>query len=994
MTKRQKRANLVAILIGVVVTAGVVAAYLFGGLDRIERMTLDQRFRHTNSIHEYPSHEDPAIVCIDIDDTSLEVLGRWPWTRDRQAPLVAIPAELGARAILADLTWTEAEDPRLDRGDNADIASDPLELTNTGSADGLPGKIVFPDYELATAIRDAGNAYLAYDYSTDDLEDSDAFNAEVDALLAAGGDISAAGGDASLRVRMVAALQREPALTADELAKRLAVDDASQLATWLDRSRIAALRRRLWKWLDEQPERWEQSLFELYVPFHVELTGLPPTGKTPLTAAENVALRDVLGWRATTAGDAFDLDAVRSAAPPVQGITPVYYLHARAAKRCGFVVFAPDSDGVVRLMPLRRRHRGRVLPQLAFVLACDELGVPPDGASVNGRTLTLKTPSGPQASLSIQLDDGGRTMIPWVKGRDWTRVFRHLPADAIMALHDHRQDIQRNNEIVLEALWEILALDALAPLADHQKTIEGVFDLDGQIRISRYRNSEGDVRELSAIRDSLLAETSEIERQVRERAQTIMGESTSNDEQLQRLQSLLGTIDECHRVEPELQKTVEQLAARIRGIVDGKICLIGYTATSLADMKPIPTSPSAAGVMAHANMLNGLLSGQLMRWASTPLNAAIAAAFGLLTTLLATFMRARLALVFTVFLAVSYVAVAGMLVFHQYAYFLAVTPVASAILITYVCISAYRYVFIEGERRQLATALGQYTSKEMARQMAENPELCRRAEMREVTAVFTDLKGFTSISERIGAERTQKVLNICLGRFTEIMLKHEGMVNKFIGDGIFAFWNPVIYPQADHARRACETAIDLQSGLEDLKKEQSKRGGDEVFDEIILRIGIATGNAIVGPCGSKQKFDYTCIGDSVNVAARLESANKFYGTRLLISAATRDGAGDGFEWRALGGVQVKGKRHAVPVYELLGRAGHVPADLLAYASEFGAAVTRFQQRDWEGARDGFEACRRRRPDDSAAAEYIEATKALLSDPPGADWLGAIELKEK
>jgi adenylate cyclase len=315
-------------------------------------------------------------------------------------------------------------------------------------------------------------------------------------------------------------------------------------------------------------------------------------------------------------------------------------------------------------------------------------------------------------------------------------------------------------------------------------------------------------------------------------------------------------------------------------------------------------------------------------------------------------------------------------------------------IVPFFAIAVYRYVFIDAERRQLSTALGQYTSKEIARQMAANPELCRRAEMREVTAMFTDLKGFTPLSERIGAAGTQELLNVCLGRFTEVMLRHEGMVNKFIGDGVFVFWNPVIYPQQDHALRACTTSVDLLADLEKLKVEQRRRGGDSVFDELVLRIGLATGNAIVGPCGSEQKYDYTCIGDSVNVASRLESANKFYGTQILVSDVTRQQVGDVFEFRPLGGVRVKGKAQAVPIYELIGRTGQVSDELRDYACAFGQAVALFQQRRWQAASDAFKACRQRRREDLAAEAYIEATAALLAEPPDESWAGAIELKEK
>ncbi|GAF88017.1 unnamed protein product, partial [marine sediment metagenome] len=206
-------------------------------------------------------------------------------------------------------------------------------------------------------------------------------------------------------------------------------------------------------------------------------------------------------------------------------------------------------------------------------------------------------------------------------------------------------------------------------------------------------------------------------------------------------------------------------------------------------------------------------------------------------------------------------------------------------------------------------------------------------------------------------------------------------VNKFIGDGIFAFWNPVIYTQPEHALLACETAIDLLVALRELIEEQRRAGGDEAFGELVLRIGVATGNAIVGPCGSEQKFDYTCIGDSVNVAARLESANKFYGTQILVNEATCQQVGDGFAFRALGGVQVKGKRQAVQISELLGRAGQVDDATLAYALAFGQAVALFQSRDWAAAREAIGACSIQQPDDLAARHYAEAAKIYLEQAP-------------
>ena len=1002
-----------AVLVGLVATAAVVAAYIAGALERLELITLDLRFRYTNSITPAPD-----IVCIDIDDTSLEVVGRWPWPRDSQAPLVSIPAELGARALLVDLTWSEAEPVRSDTRVNADVLVDPLEL----GRDEIERR--YPDYELRAAIAEARNVYLAYDYTAHDLASTAEFEAAVQALQA--GDEAEARrrlrdlrerrgqrvqdeGDASagaqlMVARMVAALEARPTMDEEELAGQLGMRLSGLIESWFERCRQAACERLVRRWLDAEPQRWEQHAFELFPAAYREISGRPLRGDTPLKRALAGALRTVLGYEATTRAPLVGPEIAKPVATRIEGITPVYFAHARAAKRCGFVNFLPDMDGVVRRVPLIGQHGRRTLVQLAFALACDELGLTEADIGAAGRTLTLRRPGVAGGSLRIQLDAQGRTIIPWARGRRWERQFSHVPAETLWSLFDHRRAVRHNRALIREALAAILADERFADLGDERKTIEDLFRLEADVRESRYRGLGEEADILQGYAAELEPEIGRIEQRVRERAaqlglrETRPGGVASASAPLpgegESVEALLGMISASHQAIGELEDVVADLAGRLRAILEGKLCLIGYTATSLADTKPIPTTENAPGVMTHANLLNGLLQGRVVHWATRPINVVIAVLAGVVVSLISVRLPPRLAAWLVMFAVVAYVALAGAVAFFNYAYWIALTPPVGTMVVSFFAITVFRYVYIDAERRQLATALGQYTTKEIARQMAENPELCRRAEMREVTAVFTDLKGFTPISERIGAARTQEVLNVCLGRFTEVMLRHEGMVNKFIGDGIFVFWNPVIYPQADHAQRACTTAVDLLASLEELRLEQRRRGGDAVFEELVLRVGLATGSAIVGPCGSEQKYDYTCIGDSVNVAARLESANKFYGTQLLVSDATRVQVGDAFEFRPLGGVRVKGKRQAVPVHELLGRAGQVSEDLRAYASAFGAAVDLFQRREWRAALDTFEACRRQRPDDPAARTYCEATARLLASPPGDDWIGAIELAEK
>ena len=752
---------------------------------------------------------------------------------------------------------------------------------------------------------------------------------------------------------------------------------------------------------DRQPQRWTQPPNELAQAFFATLTDRSFEGSSPLKDAALRAYREVLSYAATTAHPLGPPAAFRGWSQEIDGITPVHFVHARAARRCGFSNFDPDLDGTVRRVALTTQHDRDLLAQLGFSAGWDLLGLTPEKIELRQDYLYLHPAAGENRELQIQLNEDGTTLIPWVRGRNWTKQFLHLPASAILRLNDLRENERHNRRESIRILQLVFASEFLPAFNETGRRLESWPQLESDAEMARL---SGDTelhafyrQQLATLEAEADAGTLRLQKYLDQQRRLLEKNPDQAEITAQVAADVafyLAEIDRLAAAQADIRHEVENTKSRLTKAFENRVCILGYSATSLADMVPIPTHPRAAGMMAHANIVNGMITGQWVRWSTLPVVIPITVIMGLIATIVSTLLRPRLGVLLVLLLIVSFAALGGAVLFYQSRYSLALTPPVVAAALAYVLIALYRYVFVEGERRQLATALGQYTSKEMARQMAENPELCRRAEMREVTAVFTDLKGFTTIAERIGAKRTQEVLNVTLGRFTDVIIRHEGMVNKFIGDGIFAFWNPVIYPQQDHAHRACVTAVDLLVALEALRQEQAADGGDEAFAEIVLRVGIATGNAIVGPCGSEQKYDYTCIGDSVNVAARLESANKFFGTRVLVSGATRDQCGDDYVFRPLGGVRVKGKHSAVPVYELLGRRDDVPEDLRQYATAFGQAVELFQQRKWTDALNALQECQQIRPDDLAAEDYIEATASLLGRPPGPDWSGAIELREK
>ncbi len=994
MSKTRRRAQRQTLLVGLAVTAAVAVVYALGGLDWLELKTLNLRFLYANSITE-----SDALALIDIDDESLVLVRRWPWPRDIQAGLIAILHEAGLRRLLYDIELSEPEFVRTVQPPHADILTGPEQLG--AAAEDLA--TAYPDHELRLAIADAAPVYLAFHYLSTQaggpIPNSPPFQvATGDSLWrggVGGGSKGSFGDRPAPPVVPPGRGDGEEGEPPDEprLGRSLALPE---------RQAADSLTARVQRWFEKHPEAWYAPPPAQFERVFTEVAG----GAPALYEDAAQALRAALNMAATTRGPLVPAHAVEAIAPAVPALAPVYFPHARAAARCGFVVFEPDRDGVMRRTPLLVRYCDAVLPQLAFAVAFDELRLGRGDVQSRPGRMTLRVP-GRERPLAVQLDRQGRALVPWVPHRRWSEQFGpHVPMGAVWQIYDRRLKVRQNQELIRDTLAALLgaASDAdqrdvpdagppfdVEPWRAYRDDLRRRLELDGELRLARYRDDSDAARQIGEwIKqyDELLKQE---EPAVRAALQGSAGVSPAS---VSPAAASMDTLRRAFAANDAYQREIDELLTRLRQRVAGKIGLIGYTATALADMTPIPTSPRAPGVIAHANLLNGLLTGQTVRWSPSWLNVLLTVGAGLLATLVSARWRPRPAALLLLAVSIAYAALAGWLAFHVWILWIALVPIIAAVTLCFFAILLFRYVFLERESRQIATALSQYTSATLARQMAENAELCRRAEVREVTAMFTDLAGFTTLSERIGATRTQHVLNVVLGRLSEVVLHHEGMINKFIGDGVFAFWNPVIYPQPDHARRACAAALDIQVALGLLIAEQWQGRGDEAFSGLRLRIGLATGNAVVGPCGSEQKYDYTCIGDSVNVASRLESANKFYGTRILVSGATYDQAGTGFVVRPLGGVQVKGKTQAVPIYELLGHAGEIDEGTLGYAERFGVAVAAFQRRQWEKALAAFEACATDRPDDLAATHYLAATRVFLASPPPEDWTGALELTEK
>jgi adenylate cyclase len=367
------------------------------------------------------------------------------------------------------------------------------------------------------------------------------------------------------------------------------------------------------------------------------------------------------------------------------------------------------------------------------------------------------------------------------------------------------------------------------------------------------------------------------------------------------------------RSDPASGVPPERLAA-FEASLRGKIVFIAYTASGLYDLRSTPLSSIAPGVEIHANALDNLLNNDFNRFAHRgivfPLILAISAGFG---TAIGATRRQTVAVP---------IAVGGILIVTA-AGFAALSAgiiaptvaAATSILLTYVAITVYKFTAEQRQTAQLRATFGRYVSPQILDHILSHPESVHLGgERRDLTILFSDIRGFTTISESSEPEAVVEMLNEYLTRMVEILLEHGGTLDKFIGDAVMGFWNaPARDP--DHPRHAVQCAIVMIEETARLRAKWEAEGKPAIR----IGIGINTGDAVVGNIGAEKVFGYTVIGDAVNLASRLEGKNKDYGTEILISEFTKARIGDDFETVYLDEVRVKGKERAVRVYELKGK---------------------------------------------------------------------------
>ena len=425
--------------------------------------------------------------------------------------------------------------------------------------------------------------------------------------------------------------------------------------------------------------------------------------------------------------------------------------------------------------------------------------------------------------------------------------------------------------------------------------------------------------------------------------------------------------------------------------IEGKILLLGsgfhaeekFRTPFYSEVRPNGESFGwTYGVEVHANALENLIRGEHPTQLPATTTTLVYLLLALLTVSVTFWRGAGLGAATAVALAIATI-VSGWIIFSADNEFLHVPFVGSVLTLALSYMGAVAYVsVVEGRQaREIRSAFKKYLSPAIVDQLASNPGMLKLGgEKRQITIIFTDLAGFTSLSETMDPEAMLALLNAYLDEMCHIVLDEGGTLDKYIGDAIMAFYGAPL-DQPDHAMRACRTAVRMQRKLTELNDRWEGTGRPH----LAMRVGINTGSPVVGNIGFEQKYDYTALGDAVNLAARLEPACKIYGVDTMISKATLDAAGPGIITRELELLAVYGKNEPVPVFELIGLTGEELGDRAEMLRLYEQGLDAYRRRDFELALQYFIAASEVDPNDGPSRMYVERSREYIASPPPIDW---------
>ena len=421
-----------------------------------------------------------------------------------------------------------------------------------------------------------------------------------------------------------------------------------------------------------------------------------------------------------------------------------------------------------------------------------------------------------------------------------------------------------------------------------------------------------------------------------------------------------------------------------RDMLEGKIVLFGATAAGLLDLRSTPVGERYFGVEAHANLIAGLLDGTIKQKPSysAGLELVVLVILGLLTGLV----LPRLGALAGFLMVLGIVTIASLGNLWMWSYLGLVVPLASTL--TYTLIVGflqinYGYFFESRSKRHLSKLFGQYVPLELVEEMeGAGAELSLEGESRDMSVLFTDVRGFTSISEKLDAKELTQLMNEFLTPVTKVIHEHRGTIDKYMGDAVMAFWGAPLEDK-EHARHAVLAGMTLAEKTRELSEQFEARG----WPRIAVGVGVSSGEMNVGNMGSEFRMAYTVMGDIVNLGSRVEGLTKAYGVQMIVSDGTKQRVPD-MLFRELDLVRVKGKAEPVAIYQPLGPENELDEPTREACARFAEILDRYRAQDWDAAEKLLRLAAQQ--DELLYNIYLDRIELFRKDPPPPNWDGVFE----
>jgi len=681
--------------------------------------------------------------------------------------------------------------------------------------------------------------------------------------------------------------------------------------------------------------------------------------------------------------------------PPLPGF-------ALSAAGAGFTNAEVDKDGIRRRIDLAQNVQDHWYLQLAFSPLVDYLGNPSINLDRHRMSLKdAKMPNGITKDVKIPLDGKGRMLLDWPK-TDFTHSYNHISFYDFSLIEELELELEQyaralgDTDIVFFSELE----PSLAKIPLIVMELEKLFDVIHPARADALKNCSDesfktyvDCRRISRglMREILNADP---ELKVRALIPELVEQYPNNADAIREEAEYISTLAEYIRVNLDRYESINE---KFEKMINDKFCILGRVDTGTTDIGSNPFYGEYVNVGTHGVIMDMVISGSFI----TPLGVKWQAFFALVFAALFLLAGSRLTPVsralsgFT--LTAALIALTVLLFRFTGLFFnplAAVLSIISAVIVSEII----SYTESEREKQFIKKAFSTYVSDDVVKEIIADPSrLQLGGTKRHMTAIFTDVKGFSTISEKLEPEKLVTLLNHYLSAMSDAVLEKKGTIDKFEGDAIIAFFGaPIELP--DHALRACLSAITIKN----IEKELNKKIMEEKLSPapLLTRIGVNTGNMVAGNMGTGNKMNYTIMGNAVNLAARLEGVNKQYKTWILASDDTVRETQGKLLVRMLDRVRVVGINEPVRLYELVNTVENSGQEEKTLVETFSQAIGRYESRQWKEAAEGFrdaleiEARLAFNPEGGPSAVYLERSVKFNVQPPADDWDGVHNLTEK